>query len=67
MPAAAISRMLQPSSQQSVDGLNGALEMSVRSSYVPNSAPGVFSSGVCGRSTPQRGAINVPGMPTWMK
>jgi hypothetical protein len=67
MPSAAISSALQPSPQQSVDGLNGTLEIRLRSSYVPNSAPGVVSSAVCGRSSPQCGAIDVLGMPTWMK
>jgi hypothetical protein len=67
MPPAAISRPLQPTSQQSVDGLNGTLEIPVRSSYVPSLAPGVGSPAICGRSAPQCGAINVLGMPTWMK
>jgi hypothetical protein len=67
MPAAAISPMLQPSLQQSVDGLNGTLEIPARSSYVPSLAPGVGSPAICGGSAPQCGAINVLGMPTWMK
>jgi hypothetical protein len=53
--------------QQSVDGLNGTLEIPARSSYVPSLAPGVGSPATCGRSAPQCGAINVLGMPTWMK
>jgi hypothetical protein len=47
LPSAAISSALQLSPQQSVDGLNGTLEIRMRSSYVPNSAPGVASSSVC--------------------
>jgi len=36
---------LQPDSQQTVDGLQGALEIGARSSYVPNSPIGVRSAG----------------------
>jgi hypothetical protein len=46
--------------QQTVDGLNGALEIRARSSYVPNSPIGVRSP-VSGDARPRL------EMPIWMK
>jgi hypothetical protein len=55
-----------PADQQTVDGSQRALEMSARSSYVPNSAIGVRSR-FPEDARPEAARINALGMPIWMK
>jgi hypothetical protein len=52
--------------QQTVDGLQGALEIFARSSYVLETPIGVWSR-QCRRCAPERGAVTRLEMPIWMK
>jgi hypothetical protein len=57
---------LQLPAQQTVDGLQAALEMSARSSYVPSSPIGV-RSGFPEDARLNAASINAPGKPVWTK
>jgi hypothetical protein len=57
---------LQLHAQQTVDGLQAALEMSARSSYVPSSPIGVRSR-FPEDARLNAATINAPGKPVWMK
>jgi hypothetical protein len=52
--------------QQTVDGLQGGLEIAARSSYVLETPDGVWSRH-CRRCAPKRGAVTRLEMPIWMK
>jgi hypothetical protein len=52
--------------QQTVDGLQGALEIAARSSYVPSSPIGVRSAG-CGGARLNAARPTRLEMPLWMK
>jgi len=66
LPAAAITPALQLPAQQTVDGLQAALEMSARSSYVPSSPIGV-RSGFPEDARLNAASINAPGKAVWTK
>jgi hypothetical protein len=51
--------------EQTVDGMQPALEISARSSYVPTSLSGVRSPGHPERA--ERGAVTCLELPIWMK
>jgi hypothetical protein len=55
----------KPASQQTVDGLNGTLEIHTRSSYVPHSPIGVRSRFT--EDARLNGATMRLEMPIWMK
>jgi hypothetical protein len=66
LTAAAISAFFRYAFQQTVDGLQGTLEIPSRSSYVPNLPTGVRSP-LSGEARPKMRVSARLEMPLWMK